>query len=306
MLKYKILSGTTQHQIPILINNDIDNMGIMIGFDGEISQIEQYCNFTYNGSGNTLTIYNSINTNKLQTLINSIFQISWGDGTIDELDMTTIYDINLPNISHTFISGGTYEIVIDVISPWKRQKIIRNIEIPFINSFGFPTNFGTLTFTVPYVTPTVLIDQDYLQDYRELTGSTNNTNISFMGVGKSRLNEFKMYGTTNVYSGITISTGETGTYTGYTIDNLYYMDYDDGYTYITGTTSNYYKEEVYDGMLTRNEHLIGFIDLPIISSDIFVDRGRQGVMERNIRLSEIDSVGELDIYGSKFYKIKKQ
>ena len=48
------------------------------------------------------------------------------------------------------------------------------------------------------------------------------------------------------------------------------------------------------------------MDTPQISSDIFVERGKQGVMERNLRLGEIDSTGEIDIYGSGFFKIRKQ
>jgi hypothetical protein len=59
-------------------------------------------------------------------------------------------------------------------------------------------------------------------------------------------------------------------------------------------------------MITRNEHLIGFLDEPQIYSDIFVDRGKQGVMERNLRLGEIDSTGELDIYGSGYFQVRKQ
>ena len=48
------------------------------------------------------------------------------------------------------------------------------------------------------------------------------------------------------------------------------MDYPDGYTHITGNTSSFTHEELYNGMITRNEHLIGFIDEPSIYSDIFI------------------------------------
>jgi len=97
-----------------------------------------------------------------------------------------------------------------------------------------------------------------------------------------------------------------GSYTGYTIDNLSYKDYDDGITTITGTTTDFQKEEVFNEMLTRNEHFIGFIDEPSIFSDVFVERGKQGVLEMNLRLGEIDNVGEIDIYGNGFFQVKKQ
>jgi len=47
--KYEILSGVTgtTFQVPIFLEASVDEMGIMVGFDGEIEQIEQFCNFTY-------------------------------------------------------------------------------------------------------------------------------------------------------------------------------------------------------------------------------------------------------------------
>ena len=49
-----------------------------------------------------------------------------------------------------------------------------------------------------------------------------------------------------------------------------------------------------------------FIDEPTIFSDIFVERGKQGVLEKTLRLSEIDNIGELNIYGNGYFNIKKQ
>lgn len=250
----------------------------------------------------TIRIYNTLNTNKLKTLIDSVFTISWGDGTADSsMAMTTVYDINLPYVDHSYTDDGDYDIEITVNSPWKVEKLKRTITIPLVNQ-ELPTDLGRVCFTVPYSSPTLYQSQNYLQDYRSLTGATADATIQFLAVGKSRLDEFKLYGTSNTLSGVTINDG----FTGYTIDGLYYMDYDEGYTHITGTTSSYYQDEIYQGMITRDEHLIGFLDIPQISSDIFVDRGRQSVMEMNLRLGEIDSTGELSIYGSGFFKVRKQ
>lgn len=252
---------------------------------------------------NTIVIYNTLNTNKLKTLVDSVFRISWGDGTPDtELPMPTVYDKNLPLAYHYYIDPGTYDIEITVDSPWKVQKLRRTVTLP-VPEPEYPTDFGTLSFTVPYSNPLITQTQDYIEDYRILTGNTNDTLISFLAIGKSRLDEFRKYGTSNEYTTDVVITAD---YTGYTIDNLHYMDYDDGYTYITGSTTDFTHEEVYNGMLTRDEHLIGFIDLPQIYSDIFIERGKQSVMERNLRLGEIDSTGELEIYGSGFFKVKKQ
>jgi hypothetical protein len=139
-----------------------------------------------------------------------------------------------------------------------------------------------------------------------MTGNTSGTTFQFLALGKSRIDEFQLYGSSGVYSGVTTGTTSAGDYTGYTIDGLFYMDYADGYTHITGDTSLFYDEVVYQGMITRNEHLIGFLDQPQIYSDIFVDRGKQGVMERNLRLGEVDSTGALELYGGGYFNVKKQ
>ena len=127
-----------------------------------------------------------------------------------------------------------------------------------------PTDLGTLTFVVPYSNPPMTQTQDYLQDYSTLTGNTNDTIISFLAVGKRRLDELRYYGSSLIYSGITTGHTDAGDYTGYTIDSLFYMDYADGYTHITGLTSDFTDEELYNGMITRDEHLIGFLDQPQI------------------------------------------
>jgi hypothetical protein len=75
---------------------------------------------------------------------------------------------------------------------------------------------------------------------------------------------------------------------------------------ISGSTSTFTKEEVINRMITRNEHFIGFIDEPTIYSDIFVERGKQGVMEKNLRLGEIDNIGEVGIYGNGYFNVRKQ
>ena len=258
---------------------------------------------------NTIIIYNTLNTNKLKTIIDSVFSVSWGDGSSDTIiSMPTVYDADLPYASHTYVNDGSYDIEITVDSPWKVQKLKRKIEIPLIDN-EFPTDFGTLSFTVPYSNPVITgVTQQYLEDYTQLTGNTSGATISFLAIGKSRIDEFKSYGSSSVYSGVTTGHTDAGDYTGYTIDGLFYMDYADGYTHITGTTSysGYTHEELYQGMITRNEHLIGFIDEPQIYSDIFIERGKQGVMERKLRLGEIDNIGELSIYGSGFFNVKKQ
>jgi hypothetical protein len=166
---------------------------------------------------------------------------------------------------------------------------------------------GSLTFTLPYVTPETGYTQGYQNDldYTAYTGDTNFTGITYYNaIGLSKLSEYQKYGG-NGYTIATNIDGETNT-TGYTIDGVYYVDYPEGYTVLTGNTVGFTKEEIIFEVLSRNEHFLGFVDEPKIYSDIFVERGKQGVMEMNLRLGEIDNMGELSVYGNGYFKVKKQ
>jgi hypothetical protein len=75
---------------------------------------------------------------------------------------------------------------------------------------------------------------------------------------------------------------------------------------LTGNTVGFTKEEVIFEVLSRNEHFLGFVEEPTIYSDVFVERGKQGVMEMNLRLGEVENMGELSVYGNGYFKVKKQ
>jgi len=149
------------------------------------------------------------------------------------------------------------------------------------------------------------------------TGATTGVTFSYIGIGSSRLTELKKYGKTGYTQTLTsgssmidgvLYTGYTFTYIGKTgtTTTLQYFDRFDGFTEIRGNTTGFTKEEVFNYALTRNEHFLGFVEQPTVFSDIFVERGKQGVMERNFRLSEVDSMGELNVYGNGYFKVRKQ
>lgn len=166
---------------------------------------------------------------------------------------------------------------------------------------------GSLTFTLPYVVPESFVTQSYQNDldYVAYTGYTDFTGLTYYNaIGLSKLSEYQKYGG-NGYTIATNIDGETNT-TGYTIDGIYYVDYPEGYTVLTGNTVGFTKEEIIFEVLSRNEHFLGFVDEPKIYSDIFVERGKQGVMEMNLRLGEIENMGELSVYGNGYFKVKKQ
>jgi len=298
---YKILhvSGAS-YNIPVFLENSIDDLGVMVGFDGNIGVEANLCDFTYTTTGKTIQVYNTADPSALRTIIEANFTIDWGDGHTSSLPISTTE--LLATIQHTYSSNGTYVVKINLASPWTNQIVEKTIVIPTpADVFSPPNPLGTFTgLTIPAYSNLTGQTQNYLNDY-DYTNNTGYTTFNFMALGKSRVNEFKLYG--GGYTGLTYNSDDS---TGYTIDNLRYIDYPDGITQITGTTSDFYMETVFNAMITRNEHFIGFIDDPVIYSDIFVKRGQQSVLENTLRLSEIDNNGLLKIYGNGYYNIQKQ
>jgi hypothetical protein len=310
------------HVIPIVLESNADELGVMSSFDGNMEQVEQLVNFTYNQSGSVVTVYNTVNPDKLRKIVEQTYTIKWGDGTSGSLSANNgVLYSNFPTASHTYSATGSYTLNLSLDSPWSKEKINKNITVP--NTGSIVTNtLGTFSgFTIPFTQITGSLD--YLNNSK-FSGFTGSSVLKYMSIGGSKIGELKKYGQTTVSSSMYVTGLFSGSaYTGYTLEtgsiisgslvtgsipsgSLWYMDFADGYTMITGKTSNFTKEEVINNVITRNEHFIGFIDDPSVYSDIFVERGRQGIMEQNLRLGEIDSILELDVYGNEFFKVRKQ
>ena len=286
-----------EHMLPIFLETHVDEMGVMVGFDGELEQVEQICNFSYTQTGNTVQVYNTVDTSKVSEIHFIDFTVSWGDGTTSILSTTGI------TATKTYSSTGETTISISINTPWSQFETKKKVQIPSNTTVSNP--LGTFSgFTIPYTNISGQ-SQNYLNDLDYNGTNTGYTTFTYAAIGKSKISELKLYGS-NTYSGVTTGVTNGVAYSAYTIDNLYYQDFEDGITTITGTTSGFTKEEVINKVITRNEHFLGFIDEPVIYSDIFVERGKQGVMEKTLRLSEIDNTGELSIYGNGYFNIRKQ
>ena len=358
--------------IPIVLEANADEMGVMSSFDGNMEQVEQLVNFTYKVSGSVVTIYGTTNPDKLRKIVDQDFTVDWGvkqnltGSTITgslEINKGTLYT-NLPTTgfdytpytssntgsymeTYTGSSISSFDVSVYLNSPWSKQKMTKTITLFDTGSITDNVNvLGTFSgFTIPYtnITGSTL---SYLNDYEYSNAGYTATpakSFKFMAIGISKIGELRKYGESTVStSSYTTGSFSGSLYSGYTLPNdsgsLYYMDLADGYTMITGSVSNYrfgptsgytYEisgntintvpylttsgnttqyatEYVINHMLTRNEHFIGFIDDPTVYSDIFVERGRQGVMEPNLRLGEIDNMSELEVYGNGYFKVRKK
>ena len=323
------ISGSVygSYQLPLYLESSVDEMGVMVGLeDGDlgIEQIEQLINFNYTQTGSFIKIYSTTDPEKLRSIIDQQYEISWGHNNVtSSLEINKgVSGTNFPTASYTYpTTSGSYTISMSLNTPWSRDKIKKTITVP--QFIGSPENIsGSITVNVPYndsiETLNYLNNLDYTDNYGPVTIS--GSIFKYSAFGKSKINEFKKYGgginsSSFTYGTIDDSqfTGYTFTYTGsfisgtsYNMVTLSYRDFDDGFTTITGTTTGFTREEVFNEALTRNEHFLGFIDEPVIFSDIFVERGKQGVLEKTHRLGEIDTVGELDIYGNGYFKVRKQ
>lgn len=297
-----ITEGTAvgSNDIPLFLESSVDEMGVMVGFDGYMEQVEQICNFSYTQTGNTVQVYNTIDTSKVSEIHSVNFTVDWGDTTTSTL--TTHTGTTLNSATKTYGTTGVKKISISLNTPWLNFKLQKNVTVP--SNVSVPDPLGSLTgFTIPYTTITGQT-LNYLNNL-DYTTTTGHTTFTYASIGNSRIDEKKLYGS-NTYSGVTTGTLSGVTYSAYTIDNLSYRDFSDGVTTITGTTTGFTKEEVINYVVTRNEHFLGFIDEPTIYSDLFIERGKQGVMEKILRLTEIDNTGELDIYGNGYFNIRKQ
>ena len=300
---YEILKYDTglTFNIPVFLELFVDEMGVMVGFNGDIQQVDEFCNFSYNQTGSTIELIGTIFIEKFKQYYTANFTVNWGDGNISNLPIHS--GNTLSTIIHTYTSNNQYTITIKLDSPWTTQTLSKIVTTPQDISVSNP--LGTFSgFTIPY---TVLPgSQDYINDYDYTPGHTGYTTFKYIAIGGSKLIEKQLYGDTT-YSGVTTGTTSEGlTYYDYSIDGFFYRDYPDGYTMITGTTSGYTKEEVFNNIITRNEHFLGFVDEPTIYSDIFIERGKGNVQEPNLRLGEIDSTGEFELYGNGYFNVQKQ
>lgn len=310
-LKYEILRKTgLTYNLPLFLEAKADELGVMVGFDGDIEQAEQLCNFVYSANtGNTLTVYNSASNIKLKRIIDATFTINWGDGSPTESIGI------LSGKTKTYSTPGFKNVSITMVAPWKTETVTKQIKLPLTTNN--PTDLATFTYsgsTLPYfnVSGETYLQSGRTQNYNnnyDYSGNSFTGTTTFLALGKSRKIEKKLYGG-STYSGVT---GTTITIEGtpyncdkYEIDGLTYLDLSDGTTYITGNTATFESESQFTKRLTRNEHYLGFVSEPLVYSDIFVERGKLGVAEFNLRLGEIDNIGELDIYGNGFFLVKKQ
>ena len=317
------LSGLT---IPIMFTQTATDIGYYSVFDGAVLQKDVINNFLFTANTTnpyTYIFYNTSDQEMVKFLGLITYVLDWGDGS------PTVTLTSSAPVTHTYPSSNTnYTISMTANSPWGISLVQKEVIVPF-TGVTIDNPYGIATFT-PHsgswsATP---INYDYIFTGDSNTNlsdfySSNYTNVPFLGTGftESSINDLAQYGPKyNLLGGkfkvgiqVTGTTGCVGTvwgpdplntYTAYTINDIDYYDFEDYTLYVT-YSSGFTQNDLILSAITKNEGLLNVIDQPEVQTDVFVERGKQSVNEYISRLGEVDNVGDLEKYGYKFFKVKK-
>ena len=309
-----LLTGLT---IPILLTENVNDIGYYSIFDGMVLQQDTMLNFIFSGSNYTCTFKNSSDLEFKKYLEFSSYKVNWGDNSSEETLTTT-------SSSHTYLTPGEYEVVLTGINPWGTNRITKKVFVPFtgattLNPRGNATftpaggSWATTSFSYDYIFSGDANCNSTTDDLR-LFNTGNTIPFLITGYTQSSLRDLRQYGSTpykplisvtantgaiGMYSGVS----QDGLYTAYTINDIDYYDYQDGTTLFVTYSSGLTRDMVVCQPIVKNELLLGIIDEAEVQSNIFIERGKNSALERIQRFGEVDNIGDLEKYGYKFFNI---
>lgn len=292
------LSAST-YNILVYLEKEFDDIGFYSASDGGIIQEDTRCNFTYTIEDTYVSVFNSVDKFSFTALSEVIFLINWGDGSPEE--SITIEQVKV----HQYGIIGSYQITLRQESPWA-DSIKKTIKLG--EDLTIENPLGTIELHIPYSNNT--FEQNFIDLSDAECQDLEQDGIIVSGFTKSRLKELMKYGQTKLTEGLdadgngVIVSGITDSYTAYTIDNIFYTDFTDGLTFYSLDVGDDPQEYICQ-LVIKEDGLMGVVSDIEITSDVYIERGKSSVFEKNVRLCEIDSVGELDIYGNGYFNIKK-
>jgi hypothetical protein len=308
-----LLTGLT---IPILLTENVNDIGYYSVFDGMVLQQETMLNFMFTGNNNTFCVYNTSDIEFKKYLEFSNYFIDWGDGTFGPFNTTPI--------CHTYQFSGSQTITMSGTSPWGTNVIRKTVNVPFTGvtidnpkgvAYFKPAggNWSNTLLSYDYIFSGDSNCSSTVDDIR-LFNTGNSIPFIITGYTQSSLRDLKQYGLNPYKPGISV-TGNTGAigidsgvstdglYTAYTINDIDYYDYSDGTTLFAVYSSGLTSDMVVCQPIVKNELLLGIIDETEVQSNIFIERGKNSALERIERLGEVDNIGDLEKYGYKFFNL---
>jgi len=281
-----ILTGLT---VPIMLTQTTIDMGYYSPFDGIAEQVDVVTYFIFTCATvnpYTFTVYNS--SQKSKTFLEfSTYTIDWGDNTIPE-------SLLGETLSHTYPIGTSgYTITMKQNTPFGINIVSKEIQVPFNNVVIY--NPKGRAFFQPlggnWASTPVSYDYIYPYDAENTVAqqvSSGYTTVPFVvsGYTTSRLPELRLYG--------------------YTIQGVDYYDYLNGITVYFVNSSGFTDNMIEAVPITKEPILMGIIDQPQISSNVFVERGKNTAYEQIRRLGEVNTVVDMENYGYGYFLIEKK
>jgi hypothetical protein len=310
-----LLTGLT---IPILIEQSINDLGYYSDFDGFIGQQDIVTNFVFSGnplSPYNVVVYNTAGYNFQSYLSMSSYKINWGD-----FSETSTLGIQTLSQAHTYATvPQTYTITFTQTNPWGITEVKKQVTLPF-TGVTVDNMLGEITFTQQGGNWSgIPISYDYIftgdsENNIQSQLSSNFTQVPFIltGYTNSSLKQLKRWGPQSYSIGYILSLGgqsigyvseTTPTYTAYTINDINYIDFNDGKTVFIVSSSGVTSNDIVASAITKNEVLLEFVMDPEIQTDILIERGIYSAFESLERLGEVDNIGDLERYGYGFFKI---
>lgn len=311
-------SALTGLTIPIVLNQTYNDIGYYSEFDGFIQQKEVVGNFVI--SGNTQSPYEATIYNSSSYVFNSYLElanyvIDWGDGSA-----TSELSTSIGKQIHTYQnSPENYTVTLTQTNPFGITTVKKPIYLPF-TGVTVDNQMGEVFF-VPQggSWSGIPISYDYLftgdsENNIQSQVSSNYTQVPFnlFGKTKSKLKLLKRWGPQDYIPGFFVQIDDntigvvdeiTDGYTAYTIDGIHYIDYINGQTFFTVSSSGFTYDNIVASAITKNELLLDFVMAPEVQTDVFVERGKYSPFEYTQRLGEVDNIGDLTRYGYGFFKI---
>lgn len=85
---------------------------------------------------------------------------------------------------------------------------------------------------------------------------------------------------------------------------IHYQDLNNGTSQISYIASGLTSDNSITAPIIKKDYLLGIVEPPKVSIDVFIDRGINSTFDKNLKLGDIRSMNALTNYGNGFFKIK--
>ena len=233
-------------------------------------------------------------------------------------DMGTFTNVIYTPKSTNVLDKPNYNILIN-----KLKSIDEDIEFPFMTN----ANVNTLTNISPYYRTIGKNETDfynYFNSYNNLFQIFENKNLT-----ENRINDLRSYTSIKFTVGLDIDRSVYVNYINQTIsgssrviqltpkeiyvfdadqnnkNGLYYENIDNSFAFVTYNIEGINMTNTVLSAITKEEYLFGITSKPEIKSDVFIDRGITKVIERQLRISEVKNVNQLERYQNNYFNVTR-